>query len=170
MSQGRSRRGPAPYGGRTPTKADNERRRLDNDVNFVRYFKLLKSMRLVRALKVFKFLRMNRVLARLEYTFIMSQNYFQMLNFLVVTLIFCHFFACAFYFVASQNRFQDDRCAERDASGSCVYYAHRKGDVRPAAWIAGPGRGGRRTAARLDGLQSLHARGLLNASAVDEAQ
>ena len=127
----------------TPTNADNQRRRLDNDVNFVRYFKLLKSMRLVRALKVFKFLRMNRVLARLEYTFIMSQNYFQMLNFLVITLIFCHFFACAFYFVASQNRFQDDRCAERDASGSCVYYAHRKGDFRPATWIARHGMNGR---------------------------
>ena len=127
----------------TPTTADNERRRLDNDVNFVRYFKLLKSMRLVRALKVFKFLRMNRVLARLEYTFIMSQNYFQMLNFLVVTLIFCHFFACAFYFVASQNRYPDDRCAERDAAGSCIYYTHRKGDFRPATWIARHGMNGR---------------------------
>ena len=100
-------------------------------------------MRLVRALKVFKFLRMNRVLARLEYTFIMSQNYFQMLNFLVVTLIFCHFFACAFYFVASQNRYPDDRCAERDAAGSCIYYTHRKGDFRPATWIARHGMNGR---------------------------
>ena len=38
----------------TPTKADNEAR-LDGDVNFARYFKLLKSMRLVRALKVSSF-------------------------------------------------------------------------------------------------------------------
>lgn len=127
----------------TPTNADNGGRRLnEGDVNFVRYFKLLKSMRLVRALKIFKFLRMNRVLARLEYTFIMSQNYFQMVNFLVVTLIFCHFFACAFYFVATQNRYDHDRCAEYDA-GVCVYYAHKKGDFRPASWIARHGMNGR---------------------------
>ena len=107
------------------SSAADDGRRLDGGTpDFFRYFKLLKSARLVRALKIFKFLRMNRVLARLEYTFIMKQNVIQMLNFLVVTLLFCHFFACLFYLTASQNRYGGDGDN------------HRRGDFKPSTWIA----------------------------------
>lgn len=95
-------------------------------LSFSRVLKLLKTfklLRVVKAFKLFRFLRLNRVLARLEYTFIMKQHVITMVNFLLLSLLFCHLFACAFYAVAAKDRVG--------------------GDFRESTWVAREGLNGR---------------------------
>ena len=93
---------------------------------FSRILKLLKAaklLRVVKAFKVFRFMRLNRVMARLEYTFIMKQHLIQMVNFLVLSLLFCHIFACLFYATAASGK--------------------RYGEFATSTWIERYGLGGR---------------------------
>lgn len=88
---------------------------LFNELSDVKSAKILKAGRVVKAFRVLRltklvrFLKLSAVIERVEENFSINRNVLHLVKLLVGTLMMCHFFACAWFFVGS---LEDDVTAQ----------------------------------------------------------
>lgn len=73
-------------------------------ISLITLLKVLRVSSILRFFELLKFLRINRILCRLDYSFILRQHVLHIMHFVVVVLLICHVFACVFHLLAARNR------------------------------------------------------------------
>lgn len=78
-----------------------------DEVGVIKLFQNFTIIRVLKFLKVCQFMKLNRVLSRLEFSFILRQHVMQIMQFAVGVLLICHCFACVFYALAAREKKSD---------------------------------------------------------------